>query len=298
MILDAYERKKKENTLPYGLMYLTPAKIKEVCELKCTQNVSKQDEKTIREFCGDLNETKTILAVVQRCETDKFRPLVNFIRGKSEKPDEKHIELLAWLIDFPGRPFKHGKNYAAGNIALPETDAPEQTSEILLTEVPGPKPEKPEISETPSPLSGTENPVGKEKTKSKPSKRLALAAILSLVLGTTATWWWKESSQPLDLSGGCMYWKEDHYELAACNEKVENARIIALDTMKLKYFRKITRPDTITYQSLGKVWYSKINGKIEYYTSAGEHPETFGRKLKPISIYMINKYILSNSTSN
>ncbi|MGE7777783.1 hypothetical protein ACQKLP_23915 [Chitinophaga sp. NPDC101104] len=311
MVLAAYERKKKDNALPYGLKYLTPAKIKEDCELRCTQSVSKLDEKTIRQFCGDLNEAKTILTVVQRCETDKFRPLVNFIKGKSEKPDEKHVELLAWLIDFPGRPFTPGKDYSAVNVKAPATNEPEPVLDKQIVEAHFmttslskeliPPASKPEIPEIPMPLEGRVNaensPIVKENTKSKSAKRLAIAAILSLAMGTAATWWWKDTNQPLDLNGGCMYWKEDHYEPIACNEKIENARVIALDSVKLKNFRKITRPDTITIQSLGKVWYSKIDGKIEYFTADGEHPVNFERKLKLLSTYMLNKYIISNAAS-
>ncbi len=64
------------------------------------------------DFCGDLNKSKSCHAIIQRCDTDKFRPLVNYLRGRSESTDEKNIELLAWLIDFPGRPWELGKTYS------------------------------------------------------------------------------------------------------------------------------------------------------------------------------------------
>jgi hypothetical protein len=118
--------------------------------------------------------------------------------------------------------------------------------------------------------------------------------MLSLALGTGVTWWWKDKNRMPDFSGGCMYWSEDHYKPIACNQKIPNAMIIALDTAKLKTFKKITMPDTITYLDIGKVWYSKIDGKIEYYTSGGEHPIVFDHRLKPVTKYIIDKYILSS----
>ncbi|WP_343700151.1 hypothetical protein [Chitinophaga sp.] len=299
LVLQAYEQKKINNTLPHGLKHLTPAKLKDECVMRCEKGVSKRDEKAIRDFCGDLNESKTALAIIQRCETDKFRPLVNFLKKKSESTDPKNIELLAFLIDFPGRPWEIGKTYSGsinddidegvvrGGVVGGITNAPDN---------PVKNPIIPEI-----PAGGGHSNVetkmleanGQDKVKGKSTKRLTAAVVLSLVLGTGGIWWWKDKNHPSHVNGGCMYWMEDHYEPIACNQKIPNTLIIALDTVKLKNFRKITIPDTITYQAKGKVWYSKIDGKIEFYTSGGMHPVNFGHRLKPITDYMIDKYIRS-----
>src|SRR6187402_622208 len=115
LVMQAYEQKKLSNTLPHGLMHLSPAKLKDECLKKCTKDVNRRDEKVIRDFCGDLNESKNYHVIIQRCDTDKFRPLVNYLKGKSESTDEKNIELLAWLIDFSGRPWELGKEYTDNN---------------------------------------------------------------------------------------------------------------------------------------------------------------------------------------
>jgi len=52
--------------------------------------------------------------------------------------------------------------------------------------------------------------------------------------------------------------------------------------------------DTLTKNSLGKVWYSKIDGKVEFFTSAGFHPVHIDRRLKPLTDYMIKKYVYNN----
>lgn len=92
-----------------------------------------------------------------------------------------------------------------------------------------------------------------------------------------------------------MYWKGDHYEAVSCNQKIEDVDIIAMDTNKLTRLRKITRPDTLTQSSLGKVWYAKIDNEVEFYTSGGFHPEYTDRRLKPITTYIIDKYIKNDN---
>jgi hypothetical protein len=88
-----------------------------------------------------------------------------------------------------------------------------------------------------------------------------------------------------------MYWAGDHYEQVSCNQKLGDTMVIALDTFKLRHFKKITRPDTITGYSLGRVWYIKMDGRVEFYTADGHHPIQQQRRLKPLSDYIIFKYI-------
>lgn len=322
LVMQAYERKKGNNTLPHGLMYLTPAKLKDECVKRCTKDVNRRDEKIIRDFCGDLNESRNCQNIISRCDTDKFRPLVNYLRGRSDNTEEKNIELLAWLIDFSGRPWEMGKEIAGdGDVAEdpPLNDAGQATEDLVTVpdfsanssttgiNKPAGNPVIPEIPIIPVRFVG---PIGKEsrgispvetgkqqKVRGKFTKTLVAAVMLSLVLGIGGMWWWKDKNQTPQ-SGYCMYWQEDHYEPIACNQKISNARVIALDTLRLKNLRKITRPDTITYQAIGKVWYSKIAGKFEFYTSGGEHPVVFSRELRPITVYIIDKYIRADMIAN
>lgn len=312
LVKQAYEQQKENNTLPHGLMYLTPGKLKEECVKKCTAEVSRKDEKVIRDFCGDLNASKNCQVIFQRCEADKFRPLVNYLKGKSDNTDEKNIELLAWLIDFPGRPWEMGKTISNDDgtkdgVVLedtcPATGIPAARFGFLAMppattgDKPAGIPEIPENPIIPTPaedipgkpsagIKGAEASISKKSAR-KSTKTLAAAVMVSLVLGTGGMWWWKDRLG----SGGCMYWKEDHYEPVACDQKIPYTTVIALDAEKLKHFRKITRPDTITYQAVGKVWYAKIKGKMEYYTWAGEHPEVSGYQLKKLTPYIIDVHI-------
>lgn len=87
----------------------------------------------------------------------------------------------------------------------------------------------------------------------------------------------------------CMYWHEDHYEEAYCDEAAEGKEIVALNNEK-KMLRKITMPDTLTVENaIGKVWYDKSNNKVEFFTHHGIHPEN-GKTLKHVTPYIIRKY--------
>ncbi|SDC59030.1 hypothetical protein [Niabella drilacis] len=98
-------------------------------------------------------------------------------------------------------------------------------------------------------------------------------------------------SRSLPGTEACMYWAGDHYRQVSCTQKFGDTLVVALDPEKLRSFKKITRPDTITGQSKGAIWYVKINGGIEFYTSEGFHPVDQRLRLKPVTDYIIRKYI-------
>ncbi|MBB5395084.1 hypothetical protein [Mucilaginibacter sp. AK015] len=90
--------------------------------------------------------------------------------------------------------------------------------------------------------------------------------------------------------GQCMYWAGVQYEKCSCDIKKSDTAIIAFDKEKAA-LKKITRPDTITYGAIGRVWYIKINNSIEFYTAYGFHPLETRKRLKPITKYIIDKYV-------
>lgn len=90
-----------------------------------------------------------------------------------------------------------------------------------------------------------------------------------------------------------MYWAVDHYEPSPCNKKIEGVLLIALDSFKLNNFRRITVPDTITYASIGILWYYKPKrDSVEFYTAEGFHPIMYNRRLKPVTKYMVDVHVL------
>lgn len=89
----------------------------------------------------------------------------------------------------------------------------------------------------------------------------------------------------------CMFWNYDHFQKSFCGDFKGGKQLIAFDenTMLIK---KITRPDTLTPENaMGKVWYDKTNGRVEFFTHYGIHPEN-GKTLKKVTTRILEKYAL------
>ncbi|OPB93003.1 hypothetical protein [Elizabethkingia ursingii] len=91
----------------------------------------------------------------------------------------------------------------------------------------------------------------------------------------------------------CMYWNDSTYTATACEDKNPHRLIIPIDSTELNYFKKITRPDTLTPENaLGKIWYSKRWNKVEFFNTTnrkGTNPKN-GATLRPVTEMIIEKY--------
>lgn len=88
----------------------------------------------------------------------------------------------------------------------------------------------------------------------------------------------------------CMYWDGNEYRLADCGNKNPLINLKPIDTIDMKYFKRITRKDTLTEESaLGKTWYSKYNGEVEFFTGDGTDPNN-GRELRKSTPLILSKY--------
>ena len=92
-----------------------------------------------------------------------------------------------------------------------------------------------------------------------------------------------------------MIWDNDHYvEVKFDIEKYNISQLKYYKEERIKFFKRI-EPDC-NYEFFSSdgsvmVWYGKNAKKeLQYFTDYGLHPET-GKTLKPITDYMINKYI-------
>ena len=92
-----------------------------------------------------------------------------------------------------------------------------------------------------------------------------------------------------------MVWNDNHYVEVEFDLKKYNAnQIKAFNEARILNFTKIN-PDCETQffkeNGLENLWYGKNHNKtLDFFTSAGLHPHT-GKTLKPITVYMIKKYI-------
>ncbi|MBK1894871.1 hypothetical protein [Chryseobacterium paridis] len=88
----------------------------------------------------------------------------------------------------------------------------------------------------------------------------------------------------------CMYWDGSEYRLTDCKNKNPHINVKPIDTVDMKYFKRITRKDTLTEENaLGTTWYSKYNGNVEFFTGDGTDPNN-GRELRKSTPFIIFKY--------
>lgn len=92
-----------------------------------------------------------------------------------------------------------------------------------------------------------------------------------------------------------MVWQKDHYvEVDFDTEKYKVNQLKLYKEERIYDFKKVIPTcDTKFFNEDESVniWYGKNkNKKLEYFTALGLHPET-GKTLKPITQYMIDKYI-------
>ena len=94
----------------------------------------------------------------------------------------------------------------------------------------------------------------------------------------------------------CMVWQKKQYVAVDCNDVKQGfvgSNIQPINQQYIKNFKKIEVTNSTVFFKNGQpcVWYGKsFDGKHEFFSSFGLHPET-GKTLKPISQYIIKKYI-------
>lgn len=87
-----------------------------------------------------------------------------------------------------------------------------------------------------------------------------------------------------------MYWNGERYIGTDSNYISPGIDIIAMNAHKVLYFKKIMRKDTLTdLNALGKVWYSKYNNEVDFFTDDGINPDN-GRELRKATSFIIYKY--------
>lgn len=92
-----------------------------------------------------------------------------------------------------------------------------------------------------------------------------------------------------------MKWNGNEFvETDFDSRQLEKGQIFLFNKTQVEHFNKI-QPDCDTqffnYEGNPQIWYGKNNkGELEFFSNLGKHPET-GKTLKPITQYMIKKYV-------
>lgn len=282
LVLADYQQKKLDGKLPLELIEPRRAHLRDLCLSVYHNRYERKDEGTFEKFFGRAADPQNRLKSIERCELDKFRPLVSYLKDPAIKTDPKNIELLAWLIDYKGRPYEYGPS-----------DDTEQKPAALKERVPPPIVDPPYGENPPH---GKNPPLTVTTTTRRKPGRLTI--VITITIALASTFLYRFLPQPARTfppippgTQACMFWSDDHYQPVPCNEKLGDTVVIALDSEKLMHLRKITRPDTITNAAIGHVWYVRYRGNYEFYTSGGYHPLDPNLRLKPITDYIIGKHI-------
>lgn len=268
LVFQAYQKKKTNNAISPRLIHPTPGEIKKECIAVCRERYLKKDESCLMRFFGKCEDQAAYVQAIENHGTDKFKPLVNYLKSKVGTTEYKNTELLSWLINFEPRPFDYGKRY----IVEPEE---------IETQVPGPQIEEDNKN------NGKKIATVTFKEAKINFKILIISTLIFLLISVgTSVYLLLKPDDPQ----GCMYWADDHYEAVSCNQKYRDKLVLALDSVKLHHFKRVTEPDTITWKSKGSLWYVKVDDKVEFYTSDGFHPVQLEKRLRPVTDYIIYKY--------
>ncbi|GAB0155863.1 hypothetical protein CHRYSEOSP005_11250 [Chryseobacterium sp. Alg-005] len=339
-VFKAYQKKKDEGKLSLNLVEPTPAKLKQECAIVYSERYKEKDGKILRLFFLPKDDSTDYGISIRNIDTDKFKPLSNFLKRKTSDTEDKNIELLAWLINFEPRPYNFKFNYKEGVEPVNSYSESDEEfaviDEIKKNSENDPPVEKDESAEYHPEKKGEGKPTGSSKKKILIGSVLSGSLILFGYLGikkmsnkdeardenitdnigirrgimteqsaarSQTVEDKKDKEEPSEKISTiyipskkemqCMYWKDDHYQEAFCDDENIPASLVAVDKNLVKNFKKITFPDTITEKSVNKIWYLKSDGKIEFFTHEGKHP-TNNRELKKMSKYILDKYVYNN----
>lgn len=257
------------------LLKPSPAELKNLCLVLIDKGCNKLDQEILDRFF-DFNDKSIKQKQIENFEVDKLKPISNFLKGKTETTRLINLDLMAVLVDFNPRPYR---KFISGN--KEELTAVVAINEILKIDKRGEKEDE------------KKEGVFEEFKKKRVSKRISLVIMPLFVLGSVIG-----IKKVLFPDMNCMVWNKTHYEAVEYDKVKDTSEVIPLNQEVLDNFRKITACDTTIFFKNGDidkpiVWYGKASNKkeYEYFNQPGLHPET-GKTLKPISKYIIGKYIL------
>ena len=261
------------------LLNPSPAELKNLCLLLLDKGSTKWDQEIMDRFF-EFDDKSSKQKQIENFEADKLRPISNFLKGKTKTTRPINLDVIAVLVDYNPRPFR---KFISGQ---KEELTAELTAVVTVKEIEN-KVEKVEEEEK------KERIIFEEFKKERVSKRVTFAVLPLFVFGA-AGYGIKSIFFP---NKNCMVWVKNHYVAAEYDKVKDTAEVSPYNQKVLDDFKKITVSDTTTFFKNGDrdkplVWYGKALDKkeYEYFNQPGLHPET-GKTLKPISKYIIDKYI-------
>ncbi|MGY4537407.1 hypothetical protein ACVW0P_001826 [Mucilaginibacter sp. UYNi724] len=267
-VVNAYLQKRNQAQENW-LIKPTRGRIRQLCCKLVEDGLSKQDEKMLYQYLEMESGDRDFLAAIKETDADDFQGFVQFLNNTEINPAEPKVELLAWLIDFPARPYsKYIETEKDGPaIAEDEERVKPPVKDDDETKLPPKGPEQ----ETPPTLP----PVNKI------DKRWSIGIVALLVGGLVLWRVWPEKK--------CMYWSDDRYVKTYCDVPRSDQPLLPLDRAKLEGFQKIKKTDTLNSPyALDHFWYTRVADSLEVYTARGTHPLHPDQQLQPVTDYVVN----------
>jgi hypothetical protein len=278
----------------------TPASIRKECLTVYKERPDRKDEPVLRSFFGPAAANGSFLTPIENFPTEKFKAFSNYLKGIALSTEDKNVELLAWLIDFPHRPYRYGMDVILSEKEKAILNSDDKVGEKVSQEMEAAADDKSDDILGQSQRNELENNIAittheqvpvvpinavSEKRTGKKSvtidKRwLIIGVALFVSIFSIGIYWF------YDKSGNCMYWTGDHYERIDCDE--DNNDKVLFNEERWKNFRKITDLSTITEKSIGVVHYFG-NKNREFFTSGGKHPIETTRHLRVMTRYIWEK---------
>jgi hypothetical protein len=269
-----YEEKK---LLLYGgqLSSPSPRTIKEL-SLLCYDGANPRDRETLARFFEN-RPGRDLRRDIEEFSLNRLRTLCMFLKGETGSTARNGLELIALLIDFKPRPLH----------------------EFLKTEShPPAAASAPAAGDTPSGIivnSLADHLEIKDKHPDRPGINKSIVLLAAIAAAVVLYLSWQHDCSVL-------VWHKDHYEKYDCEIAGDSLGIkfTPYNEALLRNMRKVT-VDSLTpffgKDGTPRIWYAKVApGKLEFFTAPGLHPET-GKTLRPITDYMIRKYVYRRADS-
>lgn len=258
------------------LQNMTPASIRRYCVLLVSQNLSSDDEKTLRAYFNIAPEME-LGKGIEHFELGKLKSLISFLKADKDSHNNLRTELAAILADFELRPYSRylkvrgamGRNSGA---EIKSTVVNEGDAEIL----------------NPAVINQNFLESSLAITKHKVRNRFYLVGLTLIIMCISIL------AVKKVLTPECLQWNDDHFDIVNCDGHQQGfvfmAPILKYDEKLLK-LRMIEVTDSTTYFKNGVpiVYYLKKNGKCEFFNASGIHP-VYDKPLKPVTQYIVNKY--------
>lgn len=252
----------------------SPAQLRNYCLHLVQSGLSEFDKSIFKSFFGVPKNEENLSFYINQIDIDKFRPIQKFLEERIVNPTSLVIEMTAILIDFENRPYA---NFQKQNLQeeIIEKNEENKTENEKDTNT----------SET------NENFISKFKKKTL----FTILSILTVLICLLGIKFFKNNS----LKANCMQWQTDHYEVVDCNndEKLGLIRNTSKEIFNEEVFKlrkiEVDKNTTFFVDNKAVVFYIKVNDStLEFYNLGGFHPVS-GKPLRPITKYIIKKYVLN-----